>query len=65
MTKLMRPLTVVEAGKLGGLAGGRRGGNETKRRHGREHYQRIGRKGGAELARLVALGKKAEKKGGK
>jgi general stress protein YciG len=53
------PMTVAEAGRLGGEAvkakhgvahfevAGRKGGEATKRRHGAAHYERIGKMGGS------------------
>src|SRR3990170_8837839 len=38
-------MTVVEAGRKGGLAGGSRGGRTTKAKYGREFYKEIGHKG--------------------
>ena len=52
-------MTVTEAGKLGGRAGGKKGGLATKEKYGHKFYVNIGRKGGQKVRRLIAAGKKA------
>lgn len=47
-----KPLTVSEAGKLGGL--------KTAELHGKDHYKRIGTLGGNRLRELVKAGKRAQ-----
>jgi len=52
-------MTVVEAGRLGGLIGGRKGGLAVKAERGIEFYQEIGRLGGQKIRELIAAGRRA------
>jgi hypothetical protein len=52
-------MTVVEAGRLGGLIGGRKGGLAVKAERGVEFFQEIGRLGGQRVRSLIAAGRKA------
>lgn len=51
MRKDKQYMTAAEAG--------RKGGNTTKARYGPGYYEAIGKKGGAEVKRIIAAGKKA------
>ena len=42
-------MTVIEAGRLGGL--------KTMAKHGRAHYERIGKRGGQKVKELIERGK--------
>ena len=52
-------MTVQEAGRLGGLAGGRKGGLALKRVRGSAYYAKIGRRGAKRLRDLVEAGRRA------
>lgn len=52
-------MTVVEAGRRGGLVGGRKGGLVVKAERGVEFFQEIGRLGGQRVRDLVAAGRAA------
>ena len=52
-------MTVREAGRRGGIAGGKKGGLATKQKYGHEFYTAIGRKGGQKVRRLIQAGKRA------
>jgi uncharacterized protein len=52
-------MTVVEAGRLGGLIGGRKGGLTVKAERGIEFFQEIGRLGGQRVRSLIAAGRRA------
>jgi hypothetical protein len=52
-------MTVREAGRRGGIAGGKKGGLATKQKYGHEFYIAIGRKGGRKVRRLIQAGKRA------
>ena len=55
-------MTVVEAGRLGGLIGGRKGGLAVKAERGIEFYQEIGRLGGQRVRDLIAAGRRASER---
>lgn len=52
-------ITVREAGRKGGLAGGRKGGLAVKALRGIEYFQVIGRLGGQRVRDLVAAGRRS------
>ena len=53
-------MTVVEAGRLGGLIGGRKGGLAVKAERGVEFFQEIGKLGGKRVRDLIAAGRRAQ-----
>jgi len=59
MSRRSGAMTVVEAGRLGGLIGGRKGGLAVKAERGIEFYQEIGRLGGQKIRELIAAGRRA------
>ena len=59
MSRRAGGMTVVEAGRLGGLLGGRKGGLAVKAERGIGFYQEIGRLGGQRVRDLIAAGRRA------
>ncbi len=52
-----RPMTVEEAGHLGGEKGGHKGGETVAKKYGHEHFEEIGKKGGDKVRNLIERGK--------
>ncbi len=55
-----RPMTVQEAGHLGGEKGGHKGGEKVAEKYGHEHFEEIGHKGGQKVRDLIDKGKQSE-----
>ena len=62
ITRRKRGMTVVEAGRLGGLIGGRKGGLAVKAERGIEFFQEIGKLGGKRVRDLIAAGRRAQER---
>ena len=62
ISRRKRGMTVVEAGRLGGLIGGRKGGLTVKAERGIEFFQEIGKLGGKRVRELIAAGRRAKER---
>ena len=60
ISRRKRGMTVVEAGRLGGLIGGRKGGLAVKAERGIEFFSEIGKLGGKRVRDLIAAGRRAQ-----